>query len=274
MISQIYVKSADTYILCVEKTEYRRKDIVGVVVLLPGFSQSACDVDYFMTTLANELIRLGYITIQVDIYGHGDSYGDLSELSIEIVETNILSVYKYIKMTWKDKVIFAVSRGFYGNLLSTESISNKFEKIICINPVISKINLFDLTKYIENEILELSEILSENSIMNSFFISLGADLTNIRGQKIASDFLIDIFSSINNLRQYENVVIISSYNDQNKLNRIILSEEVAFPIEYIAEHCFIRDPEWQTDLISEVSEILEEETRCECHFKLTAMEMN
>ena len=257
MISQIYIKSVGTYILCMERVGCKMKEPEGVVVLLPGFSQSCCDIDYFMTNLANELIQMDYVTIQVDLCGHGDSYGELSELSINVIEENIICVYEYVKRTWMNKPIFAVARGFYGNLLYTKSLSEKFEKIICINPVKCKLNLTEYIKYKQNEVLEISEMLLENSLVESFFISSGADITNVRGQKIAGCFLMDIVNTINSLKQPQNAVIISSYNDQNKINLILHSEDKIFPVEYIAEHSFIRDPEWQSELINMVSAILE-----------------
>src|SRR5690554_7464647 len=116
MINQVFLKSYNSHIMCILKSKYSISEVKGVAVLLPGFSQNASDIDYFLTNLSNELNSQGYATIQVDLYGHGDSYGHLSDLDVQIVEYNILSVYEYAKKLYNDKPIIGISRGIYGNM--------------------------------------------------------------------------------------------------------------------------------------------------------------
>lgn len=259
MISQLYLKSGYTHIMCILRSIYEMHLTKGVVILIPGFSQSSSDIDYFMTNLSNVLNRQGYVTVQVDIYGHGDSYGDLSELTVRIMQDNVISVYEYVKSVFNDKPIYAISRGFYGNLLCDENLSIGFSKMICINPVIAKLDIKDYIKCKKDELIEISERISLNSSLENLFAALGAENTNLRGQCIKGSLLWEIADIINyKWGQPANVIILSSYNDQNRINRAMNCGETELTVDYISNHCFVRDADWQFELINFAVAIIEE----------------
>lgn len=262
MISQIYIESGDTYIMCVVKAAHEIDQIKGAALLIPGFSQSASDIDYFMTNLSNRLNQQGYLTVQIDIFGHGDSYGDLANLSVKIIEENIIAAYTYINSIIREKPIFAISRGFYGNLLGENDRMKIFSKTICINPVITKLNLQNYLRYKSNEMIEISESIKDNPSLEKFFIALGAENTNLRGLRISGDLLYQIVNRINNNQNYlPNSIILSSFNDYNNINIVENWNPKEISIDYISAHCFVRDPDWQFTLINKVIDTIKEQIK-------------
>lgn len=263
MINQFFLASAGSHILCTVKSACHIDEVKGFVLLLPGFSQSSSDIDYFLTNLSNELNLLEYGTVQIDLFGHGDSYGKLPKLNLKIIEDNILSVYSYIsEELCINKPIIGVARGIYANILSNERISNKFDKTICINPVVVHLGSLDLDCW-KNELeIEISNIINTDKSLKDLFVLMGAELTNLSGQKISSIFLDEILEYIKNQHFIaNNSVVITSYNDTDKLYKVDQIKDINkhYDIEYLSAHCFIRDPEWQITLIDVIGELVKGE---------------
>lgn len=258
MYNQIYIKSADTYIMCIVKVKCPVKEIRGAAILVPGFSESACDIDYFMTRLSNELNEQNYLTVQVDLFGHGDSYGDLSNLSIEIIRDNILSVYEYIIHSWKLLTVWGIARGFYGNIFCEKSFTTRFSGIICINPLKVNDNVSIGLKYRKNGVVEIRDIIYDNIVFQYLFVLMGAELTNVNGQKISVQFLDEIVHKIRELYDSENVIFLSSYNADKEICKVSYCDIEENRIEYLSERCFLRDPEWQMKLIDKLIDVIKE----------------
>ena len=246
MINQIYVNSTDSYIICTIRASFHISEIKGAVLLIPGFSQSMCDIDYFMTKLANMLNDQGYATMQIDICGHGDSYGDLAVLNCETVKKNIASAYEYLKEWCNRKPIIGVARGLYANILCVNNLSSMFNYIIGINPVIAKLCIDD-SKCKKNKICNFSDLIANDEMYDYLFTLLGAEKTNIIGQRINTSFIYEALYYINNALFPNNAVILSSYNDDMQMEKLT-SPNLKQNVKYMSERCFVRDHEWQENL--------------------------
>ena len=258
MRNQLYIKSAGTHIMCVMKSMCCLKDIKGAVILVPGFSQSSCDVDYFMTNLSNALNEKRYLTLQVDLYGHGDSYGDLSSINLQILRDNILSVIKYINNSRANMPIWGITRGIYGNLFCEDIIAYKLSGVICVNPVRINEKLQSYISHANGNIVEIRDFILENTFFEHLFMLMGAELTNIRGQKININFLDEIANKIEKLHHPKNVILLSSYNENKKISEMNYSDIKDKKIDYLSERCFLRDPEWQLELINKIVKVVRE----------------
>lgn len=252
MLNQIYLNSGDTYIMCFVKQKSSIEVSKGCVVLLPGFGESANDVDYFMTRLSNKLSQENYITIQVDLYGHGDSYGDVSDLNLDIIEGNIKSVYDYARNICENKDVICIARGLYGNILNQKKFSNLFSRIICINPIITNTTFKEI---MSNDLLEISDLIKDNNIKD-LFLALGSELTNLKGQKISSKFLCEIFTLVRFFDYDGKTIILSSYNQNCLINNVKNYRDICLEIKSISEYCFVRDVNWQAKLINEIEKYI------------------
>jgi alpha-beta hydrolase superfamily lysophospholipase len=69
--------------------------MIGAVILLAGFSQPMCDVDYFMSKLARQLAGNGLFVAQVDPRGHGDSGCELANVDLDTLREDITIINQY-----------------------------------------------------------------------------------------------------------------------------------------------------------------------------------
>ena len=133
MISQNFVQCENSSIFSVIKYP-ERQNVQNAVLLIPGFGESKCDLDYFLNNLANFFVENYFVTMQLDLFAHGDSYGSFEDLNSGIIIKNIISAIKHLKKTSNLK-IYVVCRGFYTELLSEKSILDDIYGLVGINPI-------------------------------------------------------------------------------------------------------------------------------------------
>ena len=240
MLSQMYLESSKKKNILYVINSMNEKQAKGIVLLIPGFSQSKSDVDYFMTKLANRLFLNGYITVQVDLYAHGDSYGSLEEFTWNDFVKNAEDINRYLTKKYKNLYQYMVTRGVYGNIAMNTELKNMFG-LICLNPVndVKQIkNIFA----IEDGEVEINKLLAEKEEYSQLFEVMGSEITNLRGQAISWSLLstlsdYSMISLEDTVWSYDSAL--TSLKEQAKCN-------------------FIRDPVWQESLIDKLVERLEE----------------
>ena len=240
MLSQVYIKSyCNNHILCVLNAIANNKK--GVVVLVPGFSQSKSDMDYFMTRLANKLVDMGYDTVQVDLFAHGDSYGVLEKFTWEIFVQNLIDIYRYIDRNYKIRHKYLVTRGVFGNISMNTKLKELYD-IICVNPIINIEKCIGMLN-VKNGEFAVNKLLSEDAKYEYLFNIMGSEITNVKGQSIN-------YQLITSLLQYNEIL----------LDNIILTYDSSLDttLKEQAETCFVREFFWQESLIEKIIEKMEE----------------
>jgi hypothetical protein len=166
------------------------------ILLLSGFSHSVCDIDYFMSRLANILVKNNNYIIQVDPYGIGDSDGKLENVTFDTLKQDVKTSVDYL-CNMKFKNIFCISRGIMSLIVDNVVYENNYKcKLIHICPT-DIIYCKKLHGTIQNlcndecfDIAILDDDSKKKSIMD-FMNSLGAKDSNVLGQKVNLKALLE-----------------------------------------------------------------------------------
>lgn len=200
MIAQIWIKNKDTYMAGITHWPHGQKPELGVV-LVPGFSQPKSDINYFMSKMARRLVGAGFYVLQLDPGGHGDSRGDLGDVSLDTLRCDIEAAVEYVKSQVKVPV-YGIGRGLGAVLLAESVNKGLIEGAAGINPYCLDCSAAaDFWKGICDETYEAAELfefdydkkLDEFDYnRTSFFVMLGADMGNLRGQKVSGKLIIEL----------------------------------------------------------------------------------
>ncbi|WP_455950130.1 hypothetical protein [Eubacterium sp.] len=190
-MNQIWINSKNNYLSAISNgIDYSNKK--KAVFILPGFYQAKCDSYYFVTNFLMRLKKNNIYAISADLLGHGDSYGDISDITIDNLSEGISDIVNYLKKQGVES-IYAIGRGLSGNILTYKNTSD-FKNIILINPVLldfeDKDNLNNWMEELkEDKVCIYSFFLENNSNILKLF---GTETENIRGEFLKKVFLQQI----------------------------------------------------------------------------------
>lgn len=217
----------------------------GGVLLLSGFSQSLCDSDYFMSKLARRLINQNYFVLQLDPIGHGDSGGNLEDVTITTLRSSVKTGIEYIKRQL-DGPIFCVGRGLSATIINDSCISKKVVGVACIDPYcIEGSYVRKLWSDITNKAYEITDLCSQGENKEqkkAFFNALGAENSNLYGQIISGQLIMDLmdYSPLREINLDKNLRINENSSTQDK----------QYPNSSYSESIsFHNDPQWQHNVI-------------------------
>lgn len=196
MVSQCWVIDGETALAAVSHQQDTSKDNMGVV-LIPGFSQSMCDTDYFMARLARRLAGEGIYVLQADPRGHGDSPGCLEEVTLSMLRADIQSVVNYAAVQ-SGGAVMGIGRGLTATLMAELAPELPVAGVAGIHPYgLDPAAVKALIKNIGTGVIDTADILtgtdfSKFSDFNqdwlAFFDALGSGFPyNLIGQKISTD---------------------------------------------------------------------------------------
>lgn len=181
-----------------------KKEINAIVILIAGFSHSACDKDYFMSNLSQKLNENNLLTIQFDLYGHGDSDGNIAELTSHIVREELLGLIGFLQSysNLKELPIKIITRGVIGICIAHFFFDLGINELLVIAPpVFSK----ELRKIIVEDFqvnynLKCKEYIHKDTYITIeekriLFEILGAYPSNLLGQNVPYKFLIENIST-------------------------------------------------------------------------------
>lgn len=173
------------------------------VVLAAGFSQPMCDTDYFMSKLARRLANSGTYVLQFDMRGHGDSSGELEDVTLQSLREDLQVAVDYARQQTGEKTL-CIGRGLSLTLMAELVNISAADGTAGINPYCLK--PYEVKKTWEglcSEKYELSDIfegtdyaaLSDFSPEKiAFFDALGADIINLHGQRISGQLFEELKS--------------------------------------------------------------------------------
>jgi pimeloyl-ACP methyl ester carboxylesterase len=201
MLSQCWVIHDNMALAAVSRqpvaSQYNR-----AVVLIAGFSQPMCDSGYFMSKLARRLSGEGIYTLQVDPRGHGDSSGNLEDVTLDILRADIKYAVDFAGEQTGGQV-FCVGRGLTATLMAEMSIGQPLSGIAGINPYgLEPATVKEIFKEIGSGVVDTADILTGNDYghfldfdqdFHGFFEALGSGmLHNLVGQKIATKIIREL----------------------------------------------------------------------------------
>lgn len=211
MLSQGWIRSGDQSLAMVLRWPDKRDCNLGAV-LISGFSQSMCDTDYFMSRLARRLVSEGIYVLQVDPRGHGDSPGNLEDVTLDMLRADIRSAFTYAAEQWNTRRdthrvsrLMGVGRGLTATLMAEVSLDLELDGIVgiypyCLDPAAVK----DLSQKIRPGIIDTADILTGKDFSYftdfdhdwmAFFDALGSGfLYNLIGQKVSTGILQELIN--------------------------------------------------------------------------------
>lgn len=251
MISQNFIQCDKGSIFTIIKYPENR-NVENAVLLIPGFGESKCDLDYFLNNLSNFFIENNFMTMQLDLFAHGDSYGDFEELSCDIIIDNIVNAIKYLKKKSENLKIYLICRGIYIELISEKNILNEICGLVGISPVkvkTSELICFERTILSNKKTIEIGEF-KDREIILKILIMLGAEPDNLFAQKINTKFLNDIIERLKNKTwdkiTYNNIVWLTSNIETLDVNIEYEYSKIQYKtLDYYAGYAFPRDICWQ-----------------------------
>jgi pimeloyl-ACP methyl ester carboxylesterase len=246
------------------------------VLLLPGFSLSMCDVDYFMSRLARYLCRQGFHVLQMDPRGHGDSGGCLEEVTLDSLRNDISEGIDFLSSSLS-KSVYIVSRGFHATLSSEFVKNGKALGVVgigpyCLSNTIAQSLWSGLdTKecYTGMDLIPGSEyrtLADFDQDKLAFFNALGARLRNILGQEISAQLLHEIikYDPSETFRSTKEKTCWYFHADEAENNIVQWTFTPSSPsidLQEYASNAFRRDPVWQFNIMNAVDRWLEENGR-------------
>ncbi|GKX31027.1 hypothetical protein SH1V18_35070 [Vallitalea longa] len=269
MLSQDWIVNSNSTLFSVSHWPHERAE-VGVV-LVAGFSQPMCDIDYFMSKMARHMNKKNLYVLQVDPRGHGDSPGYLENITIEDLREDLFSAICHARNNISDK-IYCVGRGLSATLFSEFLSADLVQGVAGINPYwISNDIVRKISNNVSTEVIEAADFFNENNedVSNniyddkaSFLVALGANKGNLFGQKLSASIIEDLtkFNAIEKLKSYTESTLWFFYSEQcsDHIVRWDCLSDLNDTID--KNHCdFVRDPLWQYNVIDRIcSWILEQ----------------
>ncbi|MBR5041358.1 MAG: hypothetical protein IKX68_09570 [Clostridiales bacterium] len=129
-------------------------------ILFSGLGENLCDLDYFMKYLATDLCDNGILTLQIDLFGHGESSGDFDSIDESVLIQDIRHAVSLLRGKGISK-IGIITRGYISNLYPEIVEGNQISMFIGISPIM-------LNESAREEFLESYKYDSEQPLFSGF----------------------------------------------------------------------------------------------------------
>jgi len=242
---------------------------LGKVILLAGLSHPMCDMDYFMSRLARNLVSNGFRVAQVDLRGHGDSPQHFSEVNLESLRKDISMIINYFHNQYSEN-LYVVGRGLTATLLAEMAevelvagvagiapycIHPKYlesKRELVVSPEFDTIELFPGDDYVQ-----FSDF---DSIDHGILNALGAMSYNFHGLEMSASLVDQLadFDSLTTLktRSKEDCIWVFADPEDHKKVKTMNFDDAS---EYLDPQFYIkggltRNPKFQNRMIAQVSE--------------------
>ncbi|AJQ26589.1 serine aminopeptidase domain-containing protein [Pelosinus fermentans] len=247
------------------RNDLDRKSVCGVV-LIAGFSQPMCDVDYFMSKLARQLSNLGIFVLQVDPRGHGDSEGNLENVNLYTLREDLSIAVNFVAEQVGDKV-FCIGRGLSATLFAEISSLAPIRGVVGISPYCIEPSIVsEIWANIKPGIFDVNDIMpgtDYKSFSNfdigkiAFCNAIGALPYNLHGQVMSTEILFNLFEykplEVLKKCKDKSLWLLSEGKDNNRIVHWHLENEKLYPnLNNYVKNAIIRDPLWQYDIIERI----------------------
>lgn len=234
------------------------------VLLISGFSLSMCDMDYFMSRLARYLCQNGFYVLQLDPRGHGDSKGNLEEVSLDTYKEDMWEGISFLSSNLK-KDVYIISRGLGATLAAEFVNDNKAKGIVGIGPYFLSNDISEsIWKGLEKkEYYEGIELLPGQDFRTltdfdirkvAFFNAIGVRIRNILGQVVSANLMTELvyfnYRAFMEVDKDKSIWLFHSDEIENGVQQIELTENLPITdLDIYTYHAFKREPIWQLEVM-------------------------
>ena len=237
------------------------------ILMISGVSLPMCDIDYFMSRFARHLCRQGFHVMQMDIRGHGDSYGNLEDVTIDTIREDMSEGINFLRDSQLGNV-YIVSRGLNAALSAEFAEGGKVNGVAGIGPycllgssvqqlwsgLISKNYYTGIELVPGNDYRTLTDFDKDKL---AFFSALGARLRNILGQVISARFLNEIWQydpcDMLNLTKNKTYWLFHSMETDTQISEWTFNPENPYiSLNEYNLQSFLRNPIWQFNIMKAI----------------------
>lgn len=249
-----------------------------LVIFLPGFGQPSTEKNYLFTRLRHLLASKGCRCMQFDYYGHGDSDGDLSEVSLSSLVSDTNHIISDMVVQNSPSTIFLVGNGLGAivGIKAIQSLNGQFssEQVqhIIINPPLQP-----LRKVFSNEDLQKLYNIKGNGIPCTdlvggenyytledfpierlqYILQLGSHITNLHGQSVSMRLLqelesLDTIQLIQSIPQHVHILLGDLHPCLDKLKCV--PNACLYTLSKV--QYYFQSPQAQDELINTVDKIV------------------
>ncbi|GGH62549.1 hypothetical protein GCM10008014_39100 [Paenibacillus silvae] len=192
-------------------------------ILFAGFTNSSSDIDYFMSRLARLLGRSGLTVYLIDPRGHGDSSGNIDDVTLESIREDIYNSFQYVTKR-NNGYVFCIGHGLAGVLAADVLGGRSNLGFICIYPYLIHPSQFKIDLFCDEGKIDASRLesnfkanLLDDEVEDlSLMGAMGADRGNMLGRELSIKLIEQLttynpFESLENFK--ENILIINNEKD-------------------------------------------------------------
>ncbi|NBI29826.1 alpha/beta fold hydrolase [Chengkuizengella marina] len=214
----------------------------AIILFFPGYGQAMSEKNYLFSTIRKVLtpILTNYKFIQFDYIGHGDSMGELGEVSLSTMIDSVMQVIDDELNPEVTKVQF-IANGL-GCVIANEVLkllNNKIKiELLFIHPPIQKIKKIEqiFPKQMLNDLKSKGSMDTQelcpgmdyytfsdfNMEQVDFFSRLGSYMLYLHGQKCSYKLIneIDNLNFVNELRQLNNIKVVIGEKDEESIQML------------------------------------------------------
>lgn len=199
-----------------------------LVLFLPGLGQSSTEKNYLFTRLRHLLATKGCTCVQFDYYGHGDSDGDLSDVTLSSMVSDTVHVMSAMLSLHTPPTVILIGNGL-GSAIAIKAAHNLNKEIppeqvqhILINPplqpiykVFHKVDLQKFKRSARGGSIPCTKLIPGNNYYTyrdfpsdrlDYFLQLGSQITNLHGQSVSMQLLQEL-EQLNSLQLLQNTPI-------------------------------------------------------------------
>ncbi|SDN48145.1 Pimeloyl-ACP methyl ester carboxylesterase [Fictibacillus solisalsi] len=264
--------------------EHGSRECDTLTVFFPGLGQAMSEKNYLFSNLRKVLAESGQTCVQFDYRGHGDSFGELGDYSLQTMIEDGLMVMQDCYIQFRPKTIYLIGNGIGSFVASRLSrLSWKYfsiqAKVICISPP-----LFQYPKASDLFSKESLAALEQNGAVDSqvlipgydyytlsdfdnsqyeFVTSLGGHMLYLHGQKLSYELIreLDQFDLKEELRTVTDVSVLLGEHDTEGL-RLIKSLPNAKVYILNDVKYFYQHPVAMDEVVEKVIKLVKQQTSC------------
>ncbi|MCK6259462.1 alpha/beta hydrolase [Fictibacillus sp. KIGAM418] len=223
--------------------EYGSKECDTLTISFPGLGQAMSEKNYLFSNLRKVLGQSGQTCVQFDYRGHGDSFGELGDYSLNSMIEDGLTVMQDCYKQFRPKTIYLIGNGI-GSFVASRLSKLCWEyfsinaKVICISPplfkfpkaseLFSKVSLAVLEQNgaIDSQVLipgyDYYTLSDFDNAQYQFVTSLGGHMLYLHGQKLSYELIQELneFDLKEELQTVKDVTILLGEHDNEGLEQI------------------------------------------------------
>lgn len=229
------------------------------ILILPGFGETSCDKECFMSKLARYMRKQSYHVFQADIYGHGESSGKLEDVSVEKILCSVNSIRSYILSVCGAWPV-VISRGIIGSILSKNQTADCEQ--LCLNPYYPDPRITQgLSQLIQNEQIPFNTLLEgyckDVKIEGPYreMIMILSESGLFHQYKLSKEFVMEILRLAPN--NFKGCICLETNGDKTGLRRWFPAEGYRLSDDF-DRVSLKEDAIWQYAAIHSITKILNE----------------